>query len=90
MFNKTRMPTKDSALAGRARNECRCPTTHFVNGARLQAPFPDGLERARVRAGLFLGSRAEVLGGARRLLDRGGIRRRTHAEPDLSRSLQRE
>ena len=45
MFNKTRMPTKDSALPGRE-ERMPVPGTHFVNGAPLQAPFPDGAQVA--------------------------------------------
>ena len=29
------------------------PETHFVNGHRLQAPFPDGLQRALFAAGVI-------------------------------------
>ena len=32
------------------------PETHFVNGARLQAPFPEGLERAVFGLGCFWGA----------------------------------
>ena len=31
------------------------PETHFVNGHRLQAPYPDGLERALFAMGCFWG-----------------------------------
>ncbi len=55
MFNKTRMPTKDSALPGRE-ERMPVPETHFVNGAPLQAPFPDGLERAVFGLGCFWGA----------------------------------
>nr|ADC35917.1 methionine-S-sulfoxide reductase [uncultured bacterium 59] len=33
----------------------RVPATHFVNGHRLEAPFPDGLERAMFGMGCFWG-----------------------------------
>jgi peptide-methionine (S)-S-oxide reductase len=55
MFNKTRMPTKDRALPGRE-DPMPVPATHFVSGARLQAPFPDGLERAGFGLGCFWGA----------------------------------
>jgi peptide-methionine (S)-S-oxide reductase len=32
------------------------PETHFVNGHRIQAPFPDGLERAVFAMGCFWGA----------------------------------
>jgi peptide-methionine (S)-S-oxide reductase len=32
------------------------PETHFVNGHRLQAPFPDGLQRALFAMGCFWGA----------------------------------
>jgi len=32
------------------------PETHFVNGHRIQAPFPDGLERALFALGCFWGA----------------------------------
>jgi peptide-methionine (S)-S-oxide reductase len=55
MFSKTRMPTKDAALPGR-QETMPVPETHFVNGARLQPPFPDGLERAVFGLGCFWGA----------------------------------
>jgi peptide-methionine (S)-S-oxide reductase len=55
MFNKTRLPTKDSALPGRE-ERMPVPETHFVSGARLQAPFPEGLERAVFGLGCFWGA----------------------------------
>jgi peptide-methionine (S)-S-oxide reductase len=55
MFNKTRMPAKDDALRGR-QETMPVPEAHFVNGARLQPPFPDGLERALFGLGCFWGA----------------------------------
>ena len=55
MFNKTRLPTKEAALPGRS-EAMPVPDTHFVNGARLQPPFPDGLERALFGLGCFWGA----------------------------------
>ncbi len=55
MFSKTRMPGKDAALPGR-QEKMPVPETHFVNGARLQPPFPDGLERAVFGLGCFWGA----------------------------------
>ena len=55
MFNKTRMPAKDDALRGR-QETMPVPEAHFVNCARLQPPFPDGLERALFGLGCFWGA----------------------------------
>ena len=55
MFTKTRMPAKDDALPGR-QEKMPVPEAHFVNGARLQPPFPDGLERAVFGLGCFWGA----------------------------------
>jgi len=55
MFTKTRVPAKDDALPGR-QEKMPVPEAHFVNGARLQPPFPDGLERAVFGLGCFWGA----------------------------------
>ena len=55
MFTKTRMPAKDDALPGR-QETMPVPEAHFVNGTRLQPPFPDGLERALFGLGCFWGA----------------------------------
>jgi peptide-methionine (S)-S-oxide reductase len=55
MFNKARMPAKDDALPGREERMV-VPEKHFVSGARLQGPFPDGLERAIFGLGCFWGA----------------------------------
>ena len=55
MFNKTRIPAKDDALPGR-HEKMPVPEAHFVNGARLQPPFPDGLERGLFGLGCFWGA----------------------------------
>jgi peptide-methionine (S)-S-oxide reductase len=56
MFDKkTKMPSREEALAGRA-DRMAVPDKHFVNGARLTAPFPDGLERAIFGMGCFWGA----------------------------------
>ncbi|MEO7276018.1 MAG: peptide-methionine (S)-S-oxide reductase MsrA [Vicinamibacterales bacterium] len=54
-FEKTRLPTKEKALPGRA-EAMDVPERHFVNGARLAAPFPDGLQRAVFGMGCFWGA----------------------------------
>ena len=55
MFTKTRMPAKDDALPGR-QEKMPVPAAHFVNGARLQPPFPDGLDQAIFGLGCFWGA----------------------------------
>jgi peptide-methionine (S)-S-oxide reductase len=52
---KTKMPSRQEALAGRA-EAMPVPETHFVNRARLTPPFPDGLERALFGMGCFWGA----------------------------------
>jgi peptide-methionine (S)-S-oxide reductase len=49
------MPTKADALPGR-KERMPVPERHHVNGARLQEPFPDGLERAMFGMGCFWGA----------------------------------
>jgi peptide-methionine (S)-S-oxide reductase len=55
MFSKARMPAKDDALPGRP-DTMPVPEKHFVNGARLQPPFPDRMERAVFGLGCFWGA----------------------------------
>ena len=53
---KAEMPTADRALPGRARPAFSVPTEHFVNGNRIQGPFPAGLEQAMFGLGCFWGA----------------------------------
>ena len=56
MFDmKLKMPAKDRALAGRA-EQMPVPDEHHVNGARLKAPFPAGMEQAMFALGCFWGA----------------------------------
>lgn len=56
MFGKTlRMPSQAEALPGRAAR-IPVPDAHFVNGHRLQPPFPAGLETAMFGLGCFWGA----------------------------------
>jgi peptide-methionine (S)-S-oxide reductase len=49
------IPSKAQALPGRA-ERMSVPPSHFVNGHRLEPPFPDGLERAVFGMGCFWGA----------------------------------
>jgi peptide-methionine (S)-S-oxide reductase len=49
------MPSKDQAPAGRS-DRMPVPATHHVNGARLEAPFPAGFEKALFGLGCFWGA----------------------------------
>ena len=50
-----RIPSREEALPGR-RERMPVPGTHFVNGHRLEPPFPDGLQRAMFAMGCFWGA----------------------------------
>lgn len=52
---KTRLPTPEAALPGRA-EPLPVPDRHYVNGRPLQPPFPAGLERAVFGLGCFWGA----------------------------------
>jgi peptide-methionine (S)-S-oxide reductase len=49
------MPSPADALPGRS-DKMPIPTKHFVNGARLSPPWPDGLEVADFALGCFWGA----------------------------------
>ena len=53
--NKLKLPTKENALPGRS-EKMPVPATHYVNGARLEPPFPAGLEHAIFALGCFWGA----------------------------------
>ena len=53
---KAEMPTADRALPGRDKAAFAVPATHFVNGNRIQPPFPAGLEQAMFGLGCFWGA----------------------------------
>jgi peptide-methionine (S)-S-oxide reductase len=52
---KLRMPSPSEALPGRP-TAMRIGDTHFVNGHKLTAPFPDGMQRAVFGMGCFWGA----------------------------------
>ena len=52
---KTKMPSRDEALPGRA-ERMPVPAAHFVNGAPLAGPFPQGLQQAIFGLGCFWGA----------------------------------
>src|ERR1700722_4238336 len=52
---KLKMPSKDEALPGR-REGRPAPAAHFVSGARLEPPFPEGTETAVLGLGCFWGA----------------------------------
>ena len=55
MFRKIDMPSSQEALPGRD-EVMPVPEKHFVNGNRLQAPFPGGLQQAMFGMGCFWGA----------------------------------
>ena len=75
-------------IARRARSPC--PRRHYVLDAPLEPPFPDGLAAGGVRAsGCFWGAERKFWEAPGRVHDRGRLRRRLHAEPDVRRGVQR-
>ncbi len=52
---KYRLPAPEEALPGRA-SRMRVPATHFVNGNRMEPPFPAGTELAMFGMGCFWGA----------------------------------
>src|SRR2546430_148927 len=56
MWSKPKtIPSHADALPGRA-ERMPVPAAHFVNGHRLEPPFPDGLQRAMFGMGCFWGA----------------------------------
>ncbi|WP_068279807.1 peptide-methionine (S)-S-oxide reductase MsrA [Aldersonia kunmingensis] len=55
---KSEMVTAENALPGR-QEAMRVPEAHYVNGHRLQPPFPEGLQTAVVAMGCFWGAEKE-------------------------------
>ena len=53
--NKLKLPPRENALPGRDR-PVDSGTRHFVNGASLHEPFPQGMEKAVFGLGCFWGA----------------------------------
>lgn len=53
--HKLKLPSPEEALPGRT-ERMRVPESHFVNGAPLEPPFPDGTELALFGLGCFWGA----------------------------------
>jgi peptide-methionine (S)-S-oxide reductase len=54
-MKSSHIPSKEEALPGRDAR-MPVPAAHFVNGHRLEPPFPDGLDRAIFGMGCFWGA----------------------------------
>ncbi len=52
---KTKMPSREEALPGR-KERMPLPARHFVKGAPLEPPFPDGTQMALFAMGCFWGA----------------------------------
>lgn len=55
LSSKMKMPTREQALPGRS-ERMTVPEKHFVNGARLEPPFPEGTRQALFALGCFWGA----------------------------------
>ena len=55
LSKKLKIPTADEALPGRT-TRMSVPANHFVNGSRLEPPYPEGAERALFGLGCFWGA----------------------------------
>jgi peptide-methionine (S)-S-oxide reductase len=54
-LHKADLPSQKDALPGRS-ERMKVPAAHFVTGARLEPPFPDGMELALFGMGCFWGA----------------------------------
>lgn len=55
MFDKISLPSEQQALPGRT-EPMPVPESHFINGHRLQEPFPDKMQKAMFGMGCFWGA----------------------------------
>ena len=84
---KAEMPTADRALPGRDKPAFAVPATHFINGNRIQPPFPAGLEEAMFGMGCFWGAERKFWEAPGVYATAVGYAGRPHAQPDLRGSL---
>ena len=88
-LNKSlRMPTPDEALPGRA-ERMPMPERHFVNGAPLDGAVSAASSTAMFGMGCFWGAERKFWETDGRHQHRGRLCGGPHAEPDLSRGVQR-
>ena len=87
--DKTQMSRPGRRAPGPRHARVQRPARHFVLDTPLEPPFPEGFQQAMFGLGLLLGRGAQVLGDRRRVHDRGRLRGRLHAEPDVRRGVQR-
>jgi len=81
--SKTMMPAPEEALPGRSQR-LPVPEVHFVNGARLEPPFPEGTELALFGMGCFWGAERKFWQTRAWSRPRRATRA-LHAQPDLPR-----
>ena len=81
-MKKTEMIDPAQALPGR-HEKMPVPEAHFVNGNRLEEPFPDGLEKAMFGLGCFWGAERKFWQLEGGLLHRCRLCWRLHVEYDL-------
>ena len=82
------LPAPDQALPGRA-NPIPTAASHFVSGAALKGPYPQGAMKAMFGLGCFWGAERKLWQIPGVYVDRRRLCRRAHAEPDLRGGLLR-
>jgi len=86
MRKTTALPSAAEALPGRD-TPIPTATTHFVNGRKLQPPYPAGFEQAVFGLGCFWAPSAILAARRGHLCDCRRLRRRPHQESNLRRGL---
>ena len=90
MFGKSmRIPAAAEALPGRS-TPMAVPEVHYVNGHRIVAPFPDGLELAMFGLGCFWGAERKFWQLKGVYSTAVGYAAGHTPNPDISRSLHRD
>ena len=84
--DKLKVVAPEQALPGRS-EKMPVPASHFVNGARLEPPFPEGTELALFGLGCFWGAERKFWQTPGVVSTVGRLRRRIDAEPDLPRGV---